>query len=162
MSIYCEFEGIKGDVTAAGFEGQINLSSFNFNVSRHVSMEPGNVANRESSIPQLSEITLTKGLDGSSPLLFKASVAAAAGKPVKLHFVRTADQSIQEYLRFELTDCVVSSYRISAQGAEGIRPREELKLSYSTIIISHTQYDKSNKVGTPVRCGYDLTAGKTI
>jgi len=162
MSIYCEFEGIKGDVTAAGFEGQINLSSFNFGVRRQISMVPGNVANREFSLPTITEITLTKGLDGSSPLLFKASVSAASGKPVKLHFVRTAEQSIQEYLCFELSDCIVSSYRISAQGGEGIRPREELKLSYSTIIISHTQYDKSNKVGTPVRSGYDLAKGETI
>jgi hypothetical protein len=35
-------------------------------------------------------------------------------------------------------------------------------LSFTKLIVSHTQYDKTNKVGQPVRSGYDLAEAKAI
>lgn len=162
MPIYAEYDGIKGDVTDDNYTGQIAIDAFNFAVSRSVSMSAGNAANREQSSPQLSEIQLTKELCSASPHLFNASVAAAQGKKCKLHFVRTADGTTAEYMTYELEDCVVSGYSISADGGEGGVPLENISLSYSKLTVSHTQYDKSNKVGTPVRSGYDLALAKAI
>lgn len=162
MSIYCEYPGIQGDVTAAGFEGQIFISSFNFDVRRKISMEPGNLANRENTRPSISVVTLTKGLDKSSPLIFKESLATSTGKTVKLHFVRTQDEKLMEYMTFELEDCVVSGFKTSGEGRKGGLPREEITLSYAKLVVSHTQFDKSNKAGSPVRTGYDLAKGTVV
>ncbi|MGD8560128.1 MAG: type VI secretion system tube protein Hcp [Gammaproteobacteria bacterium] len=166
MAIYLEYDGIKGNVTSGEYKDQIEISFFNFSVNRSVSMTPGSVANRESGTPQLSEIQLTKPLDNSSPNLFNASVAAAQGKTAKLHFVRTADGQSVEFMTYELSDCVVSGYSISAEGgdatAEANPPIENLTLSFTKLIVSHTQYDKTNKVGQPVRSGYDLAEAKAI
>ncbi|HEY5604373.1 MAG TPA: type VI secretion system tube protein Hcp [Gammaproteobacteria bacterium] len=166
MAIYLEYEGIKGNVTNEGYKDQIEISYFNFSVSRAVSMTAGSIANRESGTPQLSDIQLTKPLDNSSPHLFNASVAAAQGKTAKLHFVRTAEGKSAEFMTYELSDCVVSAYSISAEGgdaaAEAASPTENVTLSYTKIIVSHTQYDKTNKVGSPIRSGYDLALAKAI
>ena len=58
--ITIDYEGIEGNVTADGFEGQILVSSIHFGVGRGISMEPGNLANREATRPSLSEISFTK------------------------------------------------------------------------------------------------------
>lgn len=165
MAIYLEAEGIQGNVTSGDYAGQIAIDFFNFSVGRAISMTPGSMANRESGQPNLSEIQLTKKLDNSSPHLFNASVAAAQGKTMKIHFVRTADGKTAEYMTYELSDCVISGYSISAEGGdvgEGNNPVENLSLSYTKLIVSHTQYDKSNKVGQPIRSGYDLALAKAV
>lgn len=49
MAIYLKFGNVKGNVTAGGYAGQIAVTSVSFGVSRKVSMEAGNLSNRESS-----------------------------------------------------------------------------------------------------------------
>ena len=166
MAIYFEYDGIEGNATSEDYKNQIEISFFNFSVNRSVSMTPGSMANREAGQPNLSEIQLSKPLDNSSAHLFNASVAAAQGKTAKLHFVRTADGKSAEFMTYELSDCVISGYSISAEGGEagveGNVPTENLALSYSKLVVSHTQYDKTNKVGTPIRSGYDLSLAKAV
>lgn len=166
MSIYLEFEGIKGNITDEGYTDQIGISFFSFSVGRTITNQVGAMANREAGQPNLSEIQLTKPLDNSSPHLFNASVAAAQGKTAKIHFVRTSEGKNAEFMTYELSDCVVSGYSISAEGGsdtgDSSVPTENVSLSYSKLIVSHTQYDKSNKVGQPVRSGYDLGLAKAV
>ena len=65
MAIYLIYEGIKGNVTADGYKDHIQISSLQFGVGRGVSMEPGNLANREATRPSISEVTITKAADNS-------------------------------------------------------------------------------------------------
>lgn len=46
MAIYLKFGNVKGNVTAAGYAGQIAIKSLSFGVERKVSMEAGNLSNR--------------------------------------------------------------------------------------------------------------------
>jgi len=79
-AIYVEYEDIKGNVTAAGYKNHIAISSLAFGVLRGISMEPGNMSNREATCLSLSQITLKKTVDSSTVSLFKESVAGLAGK----------------------------------------------------------------------------------
>ena len=47
MAIYIDYEGLKGNVTATGYEGMIALDFFAFGVQRNISMQTGALANRE-------------------------------------------------------------------------------------------------------------------
>ncbi len=70
MAIYLDYEGIKGNVIAEGYEGMIALKYFKFTVSRKISMEPGAMANRENALPELSTVYIEKFSDASTPALF--------------------------------------------------------------------------------------------
>ena len=78
MAIYLEYEGIKGNVTADGYKDCIAVDSVQFGVGRGISMEAGNVSNRESTRPSVSEVTLTKKADNSVTAIFKEAVTLAA------------------------------------------------------------------------------------
>ena len=158
MAIYLQLGDIKGNVTAAGYEEYINIMSVSFGVNRQVNMESGAMANRERSAPNLSTIMLSKEADSSVTALFKAATTGAAGNEATLKFVRTSADELQEFMSIVLTDCIVSGYNVSA-GAEGA-PMENIELSYSKIEVSFTDYDKSNKGGSPTRASYDLTTAK--
>ncbi len=158
MAIYLEFEGIKGNVTAEGYEGQIAIMSVSFGVSRIVSMEPGSLTNRELSACNLSPVSLSKEADNSVTAIFKQATSGSAGALATLRFVRTGTDTVQEYMTMELTNSIVSGYSISASG-DGA-PMESIELSYSKIEISYTDYDETNKAGNPTRASYDLAIAK--
>ena len=67
MPLYMEYDTIKGDVTAEGHEGWIELNSFQWGLGRGISSPTGAAADRESAAPSVSEITVTKAADISSP-----------------------------------------------------------------------------------------------
>lgn len=160
MAIYLEYDGIKGNVTADGYKNHIAVLSVDFGVGRGISMEAGNLSNRESTRPSVSEVTITKVADNSVTALFKESVTGNAGKTVKIKFVRTGSDKVQEYLDIELSDVLISGYTISAE-SEG-EPTETITLSHSKIMINYSDFDKTNKSGNPQRVGYDLESAKPL
>ena len=160
MAIYIEYEGIKGNVTADGYKDHIALLSAQFGVGRGISMEAGNLSNREATRPSISEVTVTKTADNSVTGLFKESVTGSAGKKVVIKFVRTGADKVQEYMDYTLENCLVSGYSISAD-AEG-EPIETITLSFSKIMINYNDHDTSNKSASPQRVGYDLEKAKPL
>ena len=160
MAIYMNFNGkkIKGNVTAAGYEDWIELNSFQFGNGRGISMDVGNMANREATRPSLSEITVTKPADNSSGGLFKESLTGVEGVTVLIHIVQTGAEKVEKFAAYELSDVLISSYSMSA--GSGGAPNESLSLSYSKIVADLQGADKTNKNGQNMKVGYDLTTAK--
>lgn len=77
MAIYLKFGNVKGNVTADGYTGQIAVTSINFGYHRNVTMEAGNLSNRESTKPTLSLVQITKKADNSVAALFKEGLTGA-------------------------------------------------------------------------------------
>ncbi len=160
MAIYLQYDGIKGNVTADGYKDHIAVDSVQFGVGRGISMEPGNMSNREATRPSVSEVTLTKVADNSVTAIFKEAVTGSAGKKVVIKFVRTGADKVQEFMDYTLEDCLVSGYSMSAT-SEG-DPVESITLSFAKIMINYNDFDKSNKSSSPQRVGYDLTTAKPL
>lgn len=160
MAIYIQYEGIKGNTTADGYKDHLTVNSVQFGVGRGISMEPGNLSNREATRPTISEITVTKVADTSSTALFKEAVTGSAGKKVVIKFVQTGSDKLIEYMTYTLEDCLVSGYSISAD-SEG-DPMESISLSFAKVMVNYNDFDKSNKSANPQRVGYDLTTAKPL
>ncbi len=160
MAIYLDYEGIKGNVTAKDYSNHIEILSVNFEVTRSVSMTPGNLFNRETSHPNISQVTIIKAVDSSCSTLFNESVTGSSGKKVVIKFVRTGTEKVEKFLEHTLENCILSGYAFSAN-AEG-QPQEVICLSFSRILINYKDHDASNKIGAPQRVGYDLEAAKPL
>jgi type VI secretion system secreted protein Hcp len=131
--IYMKYEGIDGDVTAKGFEGDIQLNSFQWGVGRGISAPTAGGAGREASAPSVSEIVVTKKFDSSSvPLIQEAFTGN--GADVEIDFVTQAPKGdSQIYLKLDLADVLISGYSMSSGGD---RPSESLSLNFTKISIS--------------------------
>ncbi|TQV85891.1 type VI secretion system tube protein Hcp [Aliikangiella coralliicola] len=160
MAIYVEYDGMKGNVTAEGYENHLQVESCSFGVQRNLTMEPGKMANREVGKPHITEVCLTRVSDNSATALFKESVSGSSGKKVTIKFVRTGTDKVEEFMQYALSDCLVSGYEVSCQGDGD--PHETITLSFSKCEINYTDYDNSNKSGSPQRSGYDLKAAKAL
>ena len=159
MAIYVEYEGIKGKGGAEGYEDHLVVTNVDFSVSRGITMETGNCANREATIPQLSEVVIKKAADLSASELFKASTTGSEGKKVTIKFVQTGS-SVSEYLVYELENCLISGYTIQAN--DNGDPVEIITISFTKVMVSYNDFDSSNKAGSPQRGGYDIEKGTPI
>ncbi|MDX1692258.1 MAG: type VI secretion system tube protein Hcp [Ketobacteraceae bacterium] len=160
MPIFMEIEGIEGNVTMEGFEGQIELLSYNWGVGRGISMITGRTANREVSSPSISEVTVSKSMDKATPMILQEAVVGTKGKNIKLHLVRTGGDTEEEYMTYTLHNCLISSYSVGA-GGNG-EPTETLSLSFTAIETAYSESGKDNVKGGQGRFGYSIEKGKKL
>lgn len=158
MAIYVKYDGIEGDVTHESHKNWIDVSSLQFGVGRAISTPSGRAANRESSEPSISEITMTRELDKSSPKLFIEAVTGKVGRKVQIDFVSTGSPG-NIYLTYTLTDTMVSGYSVSANGND--RPTESISLNFAKIEMKYTPHDANHKAQAPIAAFYDLATTKS-
>ena len=158
MSIYVQIDGVPGKVTAKGHEGWIDASSLQWGVGRAISSSVGTSADREASKPSISEVSITKLMDESSPLLF-TEACVGKGKKVVIDLCTVGSDQIDVYMSYELEECMISGYSVSSGGD---RPSESLSLSFTKMEMKFTPYDKNGKPGSPLPAGYDMAAGTKV
>jgi type VI secretion system secreted protein Hcp len=157
MAIYLKYDGIDGEATHSDHTKWIDITSMQFGIGRAISTPAGSTANREASEPSVSEITVTKSMDGSSPKLFTESATGNVSKVVKIDLVSTGSPG-NTYVTYTLTNTLVSGYSVSTGGD---RPTESVTLSFTKIEYKFIPYDDKNKAGTPVTVSYDLSTTKS-
>lgn len=159
MAIYVQIDGITGNVTESGHKNWIEVDSFSFGCGRGViSRTPGHTENREATTVSISEISVSKEMDETSPKLFTLA-CVGTGKTVKIEFCRTGATPVV-FASYELSNVLVSSYSVSGDGS-GQSPRESLSLNFDKIVYKYTPYKDDGTAGTPINVTYDLVEAKS-
>jgi type VI secretion system secreted protein Hcp len=160
MPIYMNYDSlaIKGDVTEEGHKDWIELNSFQWGVGRGISSPTGGSADRESSAPSISEITVTKASDSASPKVLNEALQGE-GKTVIIDFCKTDKGKLEVYMTYTLTDCMISGYSLSSGGD---RPSESLSLNFTKVEYKNTPMDKTNAAAGPETVTYDIAAAKVV
>lgn len=156
MAVYVKIEGINGNATHENHKKWLDVSSLQFGVGRAISTPSGSTANREASEPSVSEVTLTKLMDESSPHLLIEACVGAVSKKTEIHLVSTGSPGVT-YAEYTLTNTLVSAYSMSTGGD---RPSESISLNFTKIEFKYTPYDDKHKAGSPIAVGYDLSTTK--
>ena len=134
MAIYRKFPGVDGAVYWGKNPNYHELKSFEWGADRHVPAPKSGVA-RKPHTPDVNEVTVTKDGDKASPLLFQAAVSGDANKAptVTIDFT-TGATGETSYMKYELENCLISSYSVRSNGGE--TSTEELSLNFTKITYS--------------------------
>ena len=124
MPAYMKYGKIKGSMKGK-YKDWIEISSVQFGMGRGISPPVGTSSRRETSAPAVSEITVTKNMDSTSPELFTEAVSGK-GQRVKIDLVRP-DALQPVYPRNEFEEAMVSGYHVSKVAiSQGNRCRSHL------------------------------------
>jgi type VI secretion system secreted protein Hcp len=160
MAAYLKYDAIKtGESKAAGHLGSggwIEIGSVQLGVGRGISTPVGSSSKREASAPSVSEVTITKLTDSTSPLFFQEALIGKA-TTAKIDLVETGADQLNTFLEITLTNAMISGYSASSGGA---RPSESISINFTKIEYKYTPYDDQHKAGTPVPVTYDLTTAQ--
>lgn len=145
MAIYLKLTPlVAGEATSAKAKGYIVLQSFQFGVGVGVSMAVGS-GNRETSLPSLSEIQVTKGTDIASTTIFESVCKRTNYKSAEIIFTTMIGAGNEEtYLKYNLENVIFSGYSLSSGGD---RPSESLSLNYTKVSVQY-MLDQNNQLKT--------------
>ncbi|MBI3562349.1 MAG: type VI secretion system tube protein Hcp [Gammaproteobacteria bacterium] len=136
MPIYMQYEGVKGDATATGYRGMIQLDLFVFRSRRDIRSRPGSLVDRECGLPRVEAVETGKKLDGFTAGIVQETFSSHA-KKVIFHFVRTGQGQSQEYLTFTLYNSMPVYYRFLAVNHPNGEPVERLYLNATAFEVSY-------------------------
>lgn len=148
VDYFLVIDGIPGESTDARYANAIKIESFSFGVTGYVPTGGGG-----AGTPVFSDISFTKTIDRSSPLLF---LQCAQGKniPSATLYCRKAGEKPMEFYVIKMTDVLISSFQTS--GSSDALPTETLSLNYTKIELSYTPQKPDGSPGTPVETGWDI------
>jgi type VI secretion system secreted protein Hcp len=127
---------INGETTLKGFDNMVEVLSYSHGVAQQV-LGTTSHTGRTTGRPNFQDMTISKTLDATTPLLNYNCAKAANLGTVKLHLVRQ-DASVEEdyanasaYMVYEMGATVISS--VSVGGGGGGLPVETITLNFSNI-----------------------------
>jgi type VI secretion system secreted protein Hcp len=162
MAAYLKFgTTIKGESLAEGHKGSdgwIEVSSVQWGCGRSISTPVGSSAKREADAPTITEVTVTKLMDSTSPLLVQEALKGPA-EEATIELVETGENKLETFLTVKLTNAMISNYSMASGGE---RPSETLNLNFTKIEFTYQGYDDKHKVDNSKKKSftYDLTAAK--
>lgn len=152
--IYLKILGIAGNVSAKSYENWIAVNHFEFKTVKHLAMLVGRQADRFGARAAFSEFHIMKKRDVASPLLFSHLLSNRVFDQMEIHKITTANTltSTEKYL---LSDVIISHFEASSSG-----DFELIQLNYTKFEMSYTGRNSANKLGSPLRSGYDLPSAE--
>ena len=123
---FIKFEGLDGESKDKNHKGWSDLLSFNQITSRQDSTSA-----RDN--PSISEISVVKELDKSSPKIAESIAMGKVIPKVEVQLTKNDDT----YYSYELTNVIITSYTLSGDADD--RPTEEITLYYEKIFESIKQ-----------------------
>lgn len=156
MGIYMKYGSIKGDATHADHKDWVEVQSLQFGIGRSIMTPVGAAQNRESSHPSISQVSITKNMDGSSYKFFEQACIGKTGEKCTIHLVTNENQVFAEY---ELENTLIAGYNVSTSGD---RPAETISLNFTKIIYKYAVMGSDNKSSTTYTAGYDISTAKKV
>jgi type VI secretion system secreted protein Hcp len=152
-----KYGDLQGDVTAAGHEKWIELNSFQWGVGRGISSPTGAAADRESSAPSVSEITVKKAQDRASTKLLNHAYQGE-GVDVTIDFCKTDKGNLEVFLELNLTNTMVSGFSVSGTD----RHEETLSLNFTKVEYKLLTHNADGTPGDPDSIVYDIGQAKVV
>lgn len=155
MSIFLNYEGIKGESSDSNHKDWIDITAWKFDVQRAITSATSTQGDRESSNATIGDILLSKHTDSATPKLFIES-CCGTGKNATLHLTKTgAGSGADVYMEINLKNALISNYAVSGNDKSAKRPQEAIALSFVDIEIKYIQYDEDGNAMAPVAVGFD-------
>jgi type VI secretion system secreted protein Hcp len=155
VDYFLKVEGVEGESTHEGHRNEIDVLSWNWGVSNSGSFGSGGGGGAGKAT--FSDISITKTLDKSSPILFKMCATGQHIEEVKLKGskILTNKKISEDYYTITLSDVVVSSYQQSGSSGDQI-PTESISFNFAKIKVEYKPQNPDGTLGDPVIAEYDL------
>ncbi|EAN4467104.1 Hcp family type VI secretion system effector [Salmonella enterica] len=128
-AIFLKLDNIKGESQAEGFEDQIEIMSYSHNVAMQVSNDVS-LAERTSGRAHVGEMSLTKFVDLSTPVLNEYCCSGRLIRKAVLTLCRNDDGKMRPFIVYTLTNALISQLSVSGGGG---KPVETMSLNFTKI-----------------------------
>ena len=157
-SWFLKIDGIDGDSVDKLHKGEIDVESWSWGVVNERS--PGSGSGGGAGRASFEDFHFLAQISKASPQLFLSCATGAHHKTATLSGRRAGDKSAGDFLKYKLTDVLVTSVEHSGGASEV--PTEQFSLAYSRFEITFTPTGADGKPGPPVSAGFDVKMNKKV
>jgi type VI secretion system secreted protein Hcp len=161
VDYFLKLDGITGDSTVKGHEGEINVDSFSWGVSNSSSIGSG-AGGAGTGKAQFQDFHLTMATSKASPDLFKKCVTGSHFQKAVLTCRKAGGESQgQDFLKFTLSDALISSYAISGDNSV-VAPTDAVSLAFAKVEMAFSAQNPDGGIGSVISAGWDLKLNRAI
>lgn len=145
--LYLLLDGLPGESRNARHAGWMEVSSFLQGVERLSAPDA----------PTLQDVTLTKDVDRSSPLLLLRCADGGTIKQATFECVRPLGSDRLAYLKVRLGEVTIAA--VAVQGSRVARPREKVSLRFARAAWTYLVFDARGRQLQDLTCSWDRATG---
>src|SRR5215468_6668329 len=150
-SWFLKIDGIEGESVDKVHKGEIDVQSWSWGVVNE--RAPGSGGGGGAGRASFQDFHFLARISKASPQLFLSCATGSHHKSATLSGRRSGDKSAGDFLKYKLTDVLVTSVEHSGSGSD--LPVEQFSLAYSRFEITFTPSRPDGSPGTPVSAGFD-------
>jgi type VI secretion system secreted protein Hcp len=157
---FLKIDGIEGESQDSKHKGEIQLHSFSWEANNDGTFSTNKGGG--SGKVAMRDFKFTMDANKASP---KLMLACATGKHIKSVVLtcRKAGTEQQDYLKYTLSDVLVSYYRTASPAdGNGAIPLDEVSLNFAKIELEYKEQNADGTLGGAVKVGYDLKETKEV
>lgn len=150
---------LKGEVTATGMEGQIEIYSFSWGASNPTTVGPG-ATGLSAGKASISSFNIMKKTEVSSTSLFAACCAGQhyTGAEVTMRKATGTSGEQKAFLTYTFTDIMVESIQWSGSSGGDDTPTESVSFAFAKVAIEYFKQDEgSGSMASAGTASWDLT-----
>ncbi len=149
VNAYLVMDGIKGESTSK--KDAIDIYSFSFGGNLPVSFNQASGESRAGRA-DFSNVSVTKAVDKTSPLLFQNCISGDFLKKVEVIYDKPMGDKQEDYFKIEMQDAVVTGIQLSGSNEN---PTESISFAFKKIKVSYNP-EKDKKLEGFVDKGFDV------
>jgi type VI secretion system secreted protein Hcp len=155
---FLKIDGVTGEATQAGHKGEIQISSFSLGASNPTNIGIG--SGHSSGKVTLSDFSITKPTDSSSPTLFKNCCGGKPYTKVTAAIQKSTGAGGGAFLTYDFTNVYVTSVSWAGTGGAGggghDTPHETVTFTFEKVQITYKSQKSDGSLGAPLMAGWDL------
>jgi type VI secretion system secreted protein Hcp len=159
FDIFLKIDGIKGESSDAQHREEIELASFSWGASQQGSTSTGGGGGAGKA--NFQDLHVVMSVSQASPQLFLACAEGRHLKTAVLTCRRGGGRDRREFLRYTLSDVLVSSYQTNGQADDGV-PMDQVSFKYAQIKVEYWPQKADGSLGAPVTAGWDLKTNEPL
>jgi type VI secretion system secreted protein Hcp len=154
---FLKIDGIEGESSDDKHKGEIDIVAWSWAESQtgtHASGGGGGAGK-----VSMQDLSFTMKVNKASPKLL---LACASGEHFKKAVLtcRKAGKQPQEYLKYTLSDVLVSRFQTGGSGTSSVVPVEQISLNFARIEVEYRPQNADGTLGAPHKAGWDQKTNK--
>lgn len=154
--VFLKIDSIPGDVTAQGFQNDIQLDSFHFGSTRTIS-SPTGTGDRTAGAPSVSDLDVTKLMEKSSVPLVNKLLTGNTIPKMEIFLTKNQNGKLFTFAHYTLENVLISAYSVSSGGD---RPSESISFNYGKLQTEFFPQNADGSTGQPIAFCWDNIGNK--
>jgi type VI secretion system secreted protein Hcp len=160
IDVYLQIDGIKGESMDDKHKDWIECKSVQFSVTQPKSATASTGGGHTAERVEMSDISISKLADLSTPILLQTCAAGKTIPKAKLEFMRADGNGDRvKYFEVQLENVLIGEVHPSV--AEGEFMHENVGLKFSKVVYMYTQQKVSGGAGGNTSGSWDLARNKS-